>query len=236
VLSHYRSELVERIRANGHVLSADGLTVKLAREFGFLLWRRTRHRPRLRRAPRLSDRRIFLLGEIIHNPEVNDQIRRLGIVTIAASPRTRKSTVEARGHRHHSRIRDGGCTRKKLEEKGCLFVDTTCGDVMSVMERVRQYSKDTVTSIIHGKAWHEKPRQRVPRPAPTATAIIWWFSHWPRPIRLQLHINGGNKAEFLEKFRTACSRDLILTFTCRPSASPTRPRCCAAETEGFSGA
>ena len=25
VLSHYRSELVERIRANGHVLSADGL-------------------------------------------------------------------------------------------------------------------------------------------------------------------------------------------------------------------
>ena len=35
VLSHYRSELVERVRANGGVLSADGLTVKLAKEFGF---------------------------------------------------------------------------------------------------------------------------------------------------------------------------------------------------------
>src|SRR6185436_17074331 len=35
VLSHYRSELVERIRANGHVFSADGLTIKLAKEFGF---------------------------------------------------------------------------------------------------------------------------------------------------------------------------------------------------------
>ena len=35
VLSHYRSELVERIRANGRVLSADDLTVKLAKEFGF---------------------------------------------------------------------------------------------------------------------------------------------------------------------------------------------------------
>ena len=34
-------------------------------------------------------------------------------------------------------------TRKKLEAKGCLFVDTTCGDVMSVWKRVRQYSKDT---------------------------------------------------------------------------------------------
>ena len=35
VLSHYRSELVERIRANGGVLSAGDLTVKLAKEFGF---------------------------------------------------------------------------------------------------------------------------------------------------------------------------------------------------------
>ena len=35
VLSHYRSELVERIRANGGVLSASDLTIKLAKEFGF---------------------------------------------------------------------------------------------------------------------------------------------------------------------------------------------------------
>ena len=35
VLSHYRSELVERIRASGHVLSAGELTIKLAKEFGF---------------------------------------------------------------------------------------------------------------------------------------------------------------------------------------------------------
>ena len=35
VLSHYRSELVERVRANGCVLSADNLTVRLAKEFGF---------------------------------------------------------------------------------------------------------------------------------------------------------------------------------------------------------
>jgi len=34
VLSHYRSELVERIRANGGVISSGDLTVKLAKEFG----------------------------------------------------------------------------------------------------------------------------------------------------------------------------------------------------------
>ena len=35
VESHYRSTLVERIRANGNELAAPGLTIKLAKEFGF---------------------------------------------------------------------------------------------------------------------------------------------------------------------------------------------------------
>src|SRR5256885_13243613 len=46
--------------------------------------------------------------------------------------------------------------------RSTLFPYTTlfrsCGDVMSVWKRVRQYSKDAVTSIIHGKAWHEETK------------------------------------------------------------------------------
>src|SRR5580693_8855998 len=81
VLSHYRSVLVERIRANGYILSADGrLTIKLAKEFGFcygveraidLAYAATKSF-----APGTP---IYLIGEIIHNPEVNDQIRNMGI-------------------------------------------------------------------------------------------------------------------------------------------------------------
>ena len=80
------SFLVERIRASGHILSAGDLTVKLAKEFGFCygVERAIDLAYAARRA--YPDRRIFLLGEIIHNPEVNDQIRRLGIVTIAGKP------------------------------------------------------------------------------------------------------------------------------------------------------
>ncbi len=89
VLSHYRSDLVERIRANGHILSAGDLTIKLAKEFGFCygVERAIDLAYAARRA--YPDRRIFLLGEIIHTPEVNDQIRRLGIVTIAGKPARR---------------------------------------------------------------------------------------------------------------------------------------------------
>src|SRR6187455_2558775 len=79
VLSHYRSELVDRIRARGHVLAADGMTIKLAKEFGFCYG--VERAIDLAYAARKSfqDRRLFIVGEIIHNPEVNEQISSLGI-------------------------------------------------------------------------------------------------------------------------------------------------------------
>ena len=207
VLSHYRSDLVERIRANGHILSAGDLTIKLAKEFGFCygVERAIDLAYAARRA--YPDRRIFLLGEIIHNPEVNDQIRRMGIVTIAGKP----------GDDEINQLRPEDlviipafgtevATRKKLEEKGCLFVDTTCGDVMSVWKRVRQYSKDSVTSIIHGKAWHEETK------ATSSQARASGGGHYLVVFTLaetdyvcNYIVNGGNKAEFLEKFKGAYS-------------------------------
>src|SRR5271166_2915864 len=90
VLSHYRSEIVERIRASGGVLSAGELTVKLAKEFGFcygveraidLAYAARKYFSEV--APHTP---IYLLGEIIHNPEVNDQIRNMGIKIISAKP------------------------------------------------------------------------------------------------------------------------------------------------------
>src|SRR4249920_352226 len=159
VLSHYRSELVERIRANGGVLSADGLTIKLAKEFGFCYGvERAIDLAYAARKVFPPPARIFLLGEIIHNPEVNDQIRGLGIVSLSPKPADEELSrlnlkpddvviIPAFGTEV--------ATRRKLEAKGCIMVDTTCGDVMSVWKRVRQYAKESVTSIIHGKARHE---------------------------------------------------------------------------------
>ena len=60
------------------------ITIKLAKEFG-LLRRRALHRPCLRRAQVFPDKPLYILGEIIHNPEVNDQIREMGIHFLSAS-------------------------------------------------------------------------------------------------------------------------------------------------------
>src|SRR6266705_4225241 len=208
VLSHYRSELLDRIRARGHLLSADGMTIKLAKEFGFCYG--VERAIDLAYAARKSfplTKNIFLLGEIIHNPEVNDQIRNMGIQTISNKPTDEEIgllrsedvvIIPAFG----TEVR----TRKKLEEKGCILVDTTCGDVMSVWKRVRQYSKESVTSIIHGKAKHEETK------ATTSQARAYGSGQYLVVFTLaetdyvcDYILQGGDKEEFLEKFKGAYS-------------------------------
>src|SRR6516165_33354 len=207
VLSHYRSELVERIRANGHILSAGDLTIKLAKEFGFCygVERAIDLAYAARRA--YPDRRIFLLGEIIHNPEVNDQIRRMGIVTIAGKPKDEEiNQLRPEDIVIIPAFGTEVSTRKKLEEKGCLFVDTTCGDVMSVWKRVRQYSKDSVTSIIHGKAWHEETMATSSQARASGSGhYLVVFTLAETDYVCDYIVNGGNKEEFLEKFKGAYS-------------------------------
>jgi len=207
VLSHYRSDLVERIRATGHILSAGNLTIKLAKQFGFCYG--VERAIDLAYAARkvFPDQPIYILGEIIHNPEVNDQIRAMGIKSL--SGKEKDADVEDLKRDDIVIIPAFGtevATRKKLEEKGCRFVDTTCGDVMSVWKRVRQYSKDRVTSIIHGKAWHEETK------ATSSQTLAHGGGHYLVVFTLaetdyvcNYIVKGGDKAEFLNKFKGAYS-------------------------------
>ena len=207
VLSHYRSDLVERIRDNGHILSAGDLTIKLAKQFGFCYG--------VERAIDLAyaarkvypEQPIYILGEIIHNPEVNDQIRAMGIKFL--SGKEKNADIEDLQRDDIVIIPAFGTevtTRKQLEAKGCRFVDTTCGDVMSVWKRVRQYSKDKVTSIIHGKAWHEETK------ATSSQAMASGGGHYLVVFTLaetdyvcNYIVHGGDKTEFLNKFKGAYS-------------------------------
>ena len=75
VETHYRSTLVEGLRAKGSVIQIGNTTVRLARDFGFCYG--VERAIDLAYAARrvFADRRVFLLGEIIHNPHVNAKLR-----------------------------------------------------------------------------------------------------------------------------------------------------------------
>ena len=211
VLSHYRSELVESVRANGGVLSAEGITVKLAKEFGFCYGVERAidmaYAARKYFSEHSPNTPIYLLGEIIHNPEVNDQIRNMGIKIISAKPTEDELALLQSGDAVIiPAFGTEVSTRKKMETKGCVLVDTTCGDVMSVWKRVRQYSKEHVTSIIHGKAKHEETK------ATTSQARAYGSGHYLVVFNLaetdyvcNYILSGGDKLEFLKKFEGAYS-------------------------------
>ncbi len=207
VLSHYRSDLVERIRASGHILSAGDMTIKLAKQFGFCYG--VERAIDLAYAARkvFPDQPIYILGEIIHNPEVNDQIRAMDIKFL--SGKEKDADIDDLKRDDIVIIPAFGTevtTRRKLEDKGCRFVDTTCGDVMSVWKRVRQYSRDQVTSIIHGKAWHEETKATSSQATATGGGhylVVFTLAETDYVCNYILH--GGDAAAFLQKFKGAYS-------------------------------
>lgn len=106
--------------------------------------------------------RYFILGEIIHNPEVNEQIRRLGIRNLV----DRKSDIDVDDLTLEDVVIVPAFGAEvslvaQIRRKGWYIIDATCGEVMHVWKRVRQYATDSVTSIIHGKAEHEETRATI---------------------------------------------------------------------------
>jgi 4-hydroxy-3-methylbut-2-enyl diphosphate reductase len=163
--SDYANAVVDALRAAGDTLTVGDVTVRLAREFGFCygVERAVEYAYQTRR--KFPDRRIFLVGEIIHNPHVNGTLRRMGIEFLA--PRSDARDGEPRFEYSGIGTEDVvilpafGVTMadfQALRGHGCIVVDTTCGSVLNVWKRVDGYARDGLTALIHGKYYHEETR------------------------------------------------------------------------------
>ncbi|HXT17442.1 MAG TPA: 4-hydroxy-3-methylbut-2-enyl diphosphate reductase [Gemmatimonadaceae bacterium] len=157
----YDGRIVDLLRSHEYTLTVGDVTIRLAREFGFCygVERAVEYAYQARR--KFPDRRIILVGEIIHNPHVNDRLRDMG-VEILTRP-------EPTGAFDFSSIRSEdvvimpafGVTIEDfsaLRELGCVLVDTTCGSVLNVWKRIDSYGRDGFTALIHGKYYHEETR------------------------------------------------------------------------------
>ena len=207
VESHSRSDIVEKIRRTGGVLSVDETTVRLAKQFGFCYG--VERAIDLAYAARkvFKDRRLFIVGEIIHNPEVNEQISSLGIKNLMGKDKQAEiSDLQPEDVVIVPAFGTELSTLQQIKERGCQIVDTTCGDVMSVWKRVRKYASESATSIIHGKAEHEETK------ATSSRALGDGKGHYLVVLTLadtdyvcEYIRHGGDKQAFLEKFRGAYS-------------------------------
>ena len=208
VVTHYRSELVEYLRANGCTFAYGDTGIRLAKEFGFcygveraidLAYAARRHFPR--------EQPVYILGEIIHNPHVNDQIRDMGVTFLSGSHQA--ANIDDLGEGDPVVIPAFGTEVKvneMLKARGCTVIDATCGDVMSVWKRVRQNAREQVTSIIHGKAWHEETK------ATSSQTKAFENGHYLVVFDLdetdyvcRYITRGGDREAFLKKFKGAMS-------------------------------
>ena len=205
VASHYQSSIVEKVRGRGGELTVGDTTVRLATQFGFCYG--VERAIDLAYASRrvFPESRIFLIGEIIHNPEVNRQLEEMEIVSLPWQ------------EQYDSLIADDvvivpafGAPISfvdKVESQGCRIVDTTCGDVMKVWRRVRNFAKSGITSIIHGKAGHEETRATASRAEGEDGGghylIVLTLEDVEKVCRYL--VEGGDKEELLANFKGGCS-------------------------------
>jgi 4-hydroxy-3-methylbut-2-enyl diphosphate reductase len=153
----YHSALVDEIKANDFRYIAGRLTVHLAREFGFCYGVDRAVDYAYQARARFGDQQVFLTGEIIHNPHVNDKLRHAGIRFLTDPG----EDVAALGADDVVILPAFGVTvsdLQRLQDQGCTLVDTTCGSVLNVWKNVTRYARDGYTSIIHGKYRHEETR------------------------------------------------------------------------------
>src|SRR3954464_2478997 len=75
----YRSRIVDVMRANDFRLNLGELTFLLAMEFGFCYGVERAVEYAYETVAKFPNRRIFLTGEIIHNPHVNNKLHSMGI-------------------------------------------------------------------------------------------------------------------------------------------------------------
>jgi 4-hydroxy-3-methylbut-2-enyl diphosphate reductase len=151
----YHSQVVDALRENGFRAVSGRLTVHLAREFGFCYGVDRAVDYAYQARTRFADRRVFLTGEIIHNPQVNQKLRNAGIRFLSDPHEDRDGLTAG----DVVIVPAFGVTVGDLAffaSRDCTLVDTTCGSVLNVWKNVERYAREGFTAVIHGKVHHEE--------------------------------------------------------------------------------
>lgn len=205
----YDGKLVDLLLAREYTLTAGEVTIRLAKEFGFCYGVERAVEYAYQTRLKFPDKKIYLAGEIIHNPHVNAKLKEMGIVFLKPSDKGFDYTgvqpgdvviLPAFGVTIHD--------FETLREIGCVMVDTTCGSVLNVWKRVDAYAKDGFTSLIHGKYYHEETRATASQVEKYAGGTYLVVRNMAEAEDVMAYIAGtfpGGRETFLQKYAHAAS-------------------------------
>jgi 4-hydroxy-3-methylbut-2-en-1-yl diphosphate reductase len=201
---NYHSAIVDRIKADDFTHRTGRLTIHLAREFGFCYGVDRAVDYAYQTRERFPDRAVFLTGEIIHNPHVNEKLRAMGIQFLSDEP-ARASRL---GPDDVVILPAFGVTMamlQQLERRGCTLIDTTCGSVLNVWKNVRRYAEGGYTAVIHGKVWHEETQATASQAVEYGGRYLVVFDRGETARVCDYIRGGGDAGAFMTKFASATS-------------------------------
>lgn len=200
----YHSQLIEDIKANNFTYTSGRLTVHLAQEFGFCYGVDRAVDYAYQTRTRFPDKQVFLTGEIIHNPHVNEKLRGMGVRFLSDAG----ESLDALGADDVVILPAFGVTVEMLADlvrRGCTLVDTTCGSVLNVWKNVRRYAQSGFTSVIHGKVWHEETQATASQAVEANGAYLVVFDDDEAGAVCEYIRSGGDREAFLARFGRAAS-------------------------------
>jgi len=206
----YRSPIVSRVKARRKALDPrkqdftpseldfGKVRVRLARHFGFCFGVENAIEISYRAVDENPGRRIFLLSQMIHNPEVNADLQSRGVQFLHDTLGKELIPLSQLGPEDVVIVPAFGATVELENRLKKLGVDvqkynTTCPFVEKVWKRSAQLGGDDFTVVIHGKPKHEETRATFSHAAETGHALV---------------VKDGAEAEFLARWMEGPREDV----------------------------
>ena len=197
------------------LLNFGPLQVYLARHFGFCYGVENAIEIAFRTVDENPGKRIFLLSEMIHNPQVNADLQAHGVQFMQDNYGKQLISFDELRPDDIVIIPAFGTTLELEEKLNKIGIqtekyDTTCPFVEKVWNRSEQIAKKNYTVIIHGKPKHEETRATFSHAAFSAPAVI--VKDMNQTIQLAKYIKGEKPpAQFYEEFKEQYSDDFSVT-------------------------
>jgi len=179
--------------------------ILLARHFGFCYGVENAIEIAFRTVEENPGKRIFLLSEMIHNPQVNADLQSHGIQFLQDTYGKQLISFDELNADDIVLIPAFGTTpavEKKLNDIGIPTekYNTTCPFVEKVWNRSESIAKNSYTIVIHGKPGHEETRATFSRAAVHAPSVV--VKDMQQAQELEKYITGEKpSSQFYEEFK-----------------------------------
>ena len=213
----YRSPLISAIKAKRKqqdkmkkdfsptLLDLGRVQIFLARHFGFCYGVENAIEISFRTIEENPGRRIFLLGEMIHNPQVNADLQARGVRFLQDTQGRQLVSFDELRAEDVVIIPAFGTTleiEKRLREIGIHTerYNTTCPFVEKVWNRSSQIAGKQYTIVVHGKPGHEETRATFSHAAAETPTVV--VKDMAETVKLAAYIRGEVPVEsFYAEFK-----------------------------------